>query len=63
METVSLEFEGALAEELKESAKAMGITVRELVVHAVLQYIESFPDSEDESEEGDEDIEVEDQNE
>jgi hypothetical protein len=63
MGNVSVEFEGELAEQLKESAKVMGITVRELVVHAVLQYIESFPDSEDESEEEDEDIEAEDQNE
>ncbi len=63
MGSVSVEFEGEIVEQLKETAKAMGITVRELVLHAVLQYIESFPDGEDEGEEEEDDSEVEDQNE
>lgn len=57
MERISVEVEGGLAEELEESAKAMGVTVRELIVHLLLQHVESFSESEEEDEESEDDDE------
>jgi len=57
MERIAVEIEGGLAEELKESAKAMGVTVRELIVHVLLQYVESFSDSEEEDDESEDEDE------
>lgn len=55
METVSLEIGGELAERLKESAKALGITDRELILHVLLQYVEDVSDSDEEDDEEAED--------
>jgi len=57
MERIAVEIEGGLAEELKESAKAMGVTVRELIVHVLLQFVESFSDSEEEDDESEDEDE------
>jgi len=61
LETETIELGGELASELKAAAKARGVTLREFVIHVLLQYVEETSDSEEGSDEDldDEDEEVE----
>ncbi len=48
-----------MAEQLNERAKAMGISLREVIIHALMLYVESCLEDEDEGEDEDADDEDE----
>lgn len=61
MDSETIEISGGLAGDLKEAALQRGVTLRELVIHILLQFVEDSTDSDDEDEEPDDESEDQDE--
>ena len=63
MNSETIEISGELAADVNEAARTRGVTLRELVIHLLLQYLEEISDSDEATDEdlGDEADEDEDE--